>query len=658
MRFFRARASRATVPGTCVAVALMLTCDATTASAQDRPDQASNRGGVPLPDPDQGPLCDQHPSTGRETIQRALDEHTGIRTLRLESREAQDELRAAGNSTVGGGACDGPWTPRGRAAATVGALFRFGKPHCSAVLVSPTVAVTAAHCLSDLGWTEMEFLLGEDTNSPVQRSGISSAVVHRQYDARHLGVNDIGVVYLKRRMDVPTLQPPTERLHGVGPNDTLLYVGYGIAGPRPGSRRCVDIPFQQSCATTFSYEHRHMNTCHGDSGGGVFLSDGSSLVGLTLWGDSACARFGISADVGSYYEWAFTHTNNDEARLVRPPARIDDHYRPPAPDGPDEVLTSGAARPEDVPAAFESRNKGRWVTWPAKIEYSLVRDPRKDYAGACDVRGRAGRHAKLLLQQFPDGCVLKPGQSILFTGRLSALQPQNLIEIALPEVDDGRCPARTAMLDGDLRAGLDLYDQQRFEDAIPYFKRAVVRPELTVREKACGFLWLAHSHDKVAQLQTQAAMDAVCEAVKLAPYIAPPEGTIDLYARARERCLPAADVGRLRAGRLQAAIAVAFSLERMRGRDGEMHRVVAPLAFLGFAPAPEARPHFAVGVAVGAGTAPNAHSGAVIAATVRADVSNRIGLIAGHGLLFADRLRHGWGVGVTVRLWSLTAGWQ
>jgi hypothetical protein len=243
---------------------------------------------------------------------------------------------------------------------------------------------------------------------------------------------------------------------------------------------------------------------------------------------------------------------NQAAALPMPPAHIDERYRRNTGDEPDEVLTGGTDAPEEIADAFAGRYKGRWVTWPTRIEKVRLRDPAKDYEGACGVVGASGRRAKLLLQQFPDGCVLKRGRSIWFTGRLAALKPDNFIEIELPEPADGTCPPAAGVTDAELRTGLELYQQAKFEEAIPHLRKAVAAPDLPRTEKACGFLWLAHSHDKVAQLQTRAAMDAMCEAVKLAPYIAAPEGSSDLYAKARERCLPSA-----RAGRLQAAVAVA-----------------------------------------------------------------------------------------------------
>jgi hypothetical protein len=99
-----------------------------------------------------------------------------------------------------------------------------------------------------------------------------------------------------------------------------MYVGYGLAGRKASTRRCVSIPVHDTCDDTFSYVHPAMRTCHGDSGGGVFLDDGGEvvLVGLTLWGDAACESYGVSADIGSYWDWIVARAGPDWHRSPAP----------------------------------------------------------------------------------------------------------------------------------------------------------------------------------------------------------------------------------------------------------------------------------------------------------------------------------------------------
>jgi hypothetical protein len=99
-----------------------------------------------------------------------------------------------------------------------------------------------------------------------------------------------------------------------------MYVGYGLAGRKASTRRCVSIPVHDTCDETFSYVHPDMRTCHGDSGGGVFLDEGDEvvLVGLTLWGDAACESYGVSADVGSYRDWIVARAGADWHRTPSP----------------------------------------------------------------------------------------------------------------------------------------------------------------------------------------------------------------------------------------------------------------------------------------------------------------------------------------------------
>ena len=230
------------------------------------------------------PLCSEHPAVKREIVTEARTASHGIREqhdLDLKSRPPGREIKAPVDP--GGGDCPAESTPRGNASSAVGALRYNGAIHCSAVLVSPTMVLTAAHCIRNFDENKLEFVLGSDSEHPVQRSPVYRADVHPQYDENHFGVNDIGYVYLSNQVTEATpVQLPEDTLPQTI-NLSVLHVGYGIAGTKSGARRCVNIPVQERCGSSLSYATKNMNTCNGDSGGAAFrdLGDKILLVGMT-----------------------------------------------------------------------------------------------------------------------------------------------------------------------------------------------------------------------------------------------------------------------------------------------------------------------------------------------------------------------------------------
>jgi hypothetical protein len=284
----------------------------TLARGQDT-QESSNKGLRPQGEPAIS-YCDQHPtSSSRTYIAQARSLRRGIQAQRIE--QLGQALR-----DLGGGACGWEDPARNAAAAAVGAL-RFGKDrHCSGVLVEPNLVLTAAHCVEGFDKTRMEFVIGADCNRPDERAKADFLGWHEGYKADVLGENDIGWVRLKTPITtVAPVKIADRALEKVTLGGPLIYVGHGIAGTQPGTRRCVEIPVYDRCPSTFSSANEQMNTCFGDSGGGVFRSDGQRvwLVGVTDWGDAACLSYGVSADVGHHAGWIAGHTAEARAALAR-----------------------------------------------------------------------------------------------------------------------------------------------------------------------------------------------------------------------------------------------------------------------------------------------------------------------------------------------------
>jgi len=374
------------------------------------------------------PICAKHPEVIHDVAQR-----TQSRALRARDPNARPEGRPVeAGVNPGGGDCEADVTLRGQAAAAVGALRYDGLPMCSAVLVTPTMILTAAHCIKYFDFHRMEFTLGVDSDRPVQRSGIDAANVHPDYDDHRLGVHDLAYAYLSKRMTEAT---PVELSHGPLPrliNILLLNVGYGIAGPKIGGRRCVDIPVHDFCDDTFSHAAKDLNTCHGDSGGGIFydLTGRLELVGLTGWGDDACSQFSVNVDLGPYRDWV--ESKKLHAPELVPYARVEPPARKDSPVQPDAFFTD-VSGPQGVDE-FESRYRGSFVTWDARIANVLPK-PANQRPGICDLWvlvGQTPQPHKIWLHEYPGGCDLRAGADVRFTGRLALLR-SNSVDVVMVE---------------------------------------------------------------------------------------------------------------------------------------------------------------------------------------------------------------------------------
>lgn len=248
--------------------------------------------------------------------------------------------------------------------AAVGALLATaddGRSHegafmCSAVLVAPTVALTAAHCVAlveadavDEGWRldwwvsfapDVRGFDGPDPVLPPLTVGVRRAVVHPGFDAagpvrsdRPDAAHDIAVLLLAEPAPVtaaPMARPGDGIQHGTPDgmtNDSegmqpVFIAGYGLqafdpdavtglrlGGPsrvfaigdrelRVGRRLALDDPAPDHLA----------EKCGGDSGGPTFArtATGWRVVGLTSRGhatDPGCAIAGLDTRVDAYAGW-------------------------------------------------------------------------------------------------------------------------------------------------------------------------------------------------------------------------------------------------------------------------------------------------------------------------------------------------------------------
>lgn len=164
---------------------------------------------------------------------------------------------------------------------------------CTATVISPTVLLTAAHCVP-LGSFNFQYNPAASANpfdltAPGWISALR-AVANPLFTGDPTVGHDVGVVLIN-----PTDIAPSPL--GAGPAvDSIVHaVGYGFdkpqssaAGGGGGTKRQIDIGVSAVLTTEFTAGVDLQGTCHGDSGGPLFQN--GVVVGTTSYGSTADCR--------------------------------------------------------------------------------------------------------------------------------------------------------------------------------------------------------------------------------------------------------------------------------------------------------------------------------------------------------------------------------
>lgn len=163
-----------------------------------------------------------------------------------------------------------------------GALVVDGRPACSSVLVSPTVVVTAAHCVVGAATVSVSFDGTLDPTSP----GLLIGTPHVDTTPG----SDLAVIVLDRASTVtPASLPTAQSLERVR---SVVAVGYGYYDLKPepafdGFRRFASLEVKNLDGSIVVLQERKEGTvCFGDSGGPQL--DGDTVVAITLGGGKHC----------------------------------------------------------------------------------------------------------------------------------------------------------------------------------------------------------------------------------------------------------------------------------------------------------------------------------------------------------------------------------
>lgn len=212
---------------------------------------------------------------------------------------------------------------------------------CTGTLIGPRLVLTAAHCLDDAMPLALDVVVGASIDGP--RLHVAWGAAHPRY-MPETHTHDVAVLGLDRDVEGVTPAPlRTEPLEAELIGASVRLVGYGATSgidTGGGARLEGTGAIERVDADDLRLKPSPTLTCHGDSGGPVFV--GATLIGVTTWGDPGCAEFGMAARVDRHMGFISESLEEARRRAMPAPAR-----RPFSPD--DDACASTCRGDEDCP---------------------------------------------------------------------------------------------------------------------------------------------------------------------------------------------------------------------------------------------------------------------------------------------------------------------
>jgi len=199
---------------------------------------------------------------------------------------------------------------------------------CTGTLITPTVVVTAGHCLEGRGAGSFQIFFGNDVQGSGDYRQVSELLIHPDYNGQQVE-SDIALVRLSSAAPagispIPPL-PAGSGLTAADEGSTVTFSGFGVTeNNTSGEKLTVTSTIGKVCpgpsgcsysgawvvARAMGYPNSPGGPCSGDSGGPAFVSRGGVeyLVGVTSYGDPNCSQYGVSTMVHSYESWIQSFT--------------------------------------------------------------------------------------------------------------------------------------------------------------------------------------------------------------------------------------------------------------------------------------------------------------------------------------------------------------
>jgi trypsin len=196
-----------------------------------------------------------------------------------------------------------------------------GSPFCGGTLIGKNLAVTAAHCVSDVSGPIEVWLGVSDLKSRQESIRVEAIRVHPQYHNRRFQ-HDVALLFLER--DEGRETAPISRRGRA--DEPLLLLGYGNTSRKghtypdliqsayvnevPGYEcEALGGPYKFVIGEQICASAPLSDSCDGDSGGPLLLK--GELYGLVSWG-TGCGdptQPGVYTRAASYRDWIETERN-------------------------------------------------------------------------------------------------------------------------------------------------------------------------------------------------------------------------------------------------------------------------------------------------------------------------------------------------------------
>jgi V8-like Glu-specific endopeptidase len=189
---------------------------------------------------------------------------------------------------------------------------------CTGTLISPTVFLTAGHCVEDAtASTQFSVFFGTDQSKA--QSGDWSPVKefhhHPQYNTNNIGAGyDCAVLILKNPSSTPPVPYSHTAVDNTFVNQPVRIVGYGNddgqAGTGAGTKRQVSTLFDSFEDGIITVGEPTKTTCQGDSGGPTLykFNGVETVIGVTSFGAAGCGTASEKTRVDKCAAWLDGYT--------------------------------------------------------------------------------------------------------------------------------------------------------------------------------------------------------------------------------------------------------------------------------------------------------------------------------------------------------------